>query len=188
MKIIGIQNFTEYPISTDVLVADPPWNYQSKHPFITYNQVTYERWDDQKGLEFIFSQDVHYIFLWVTNSKLIDVFKADHRKFEYKQIFTWIKTTSKNNPVFGLGNNFRNCTEQLLLFVRKGDKPLRFNERNIYTGQSKARTEKPKEFEKHLFQLLSDRDKTITYLFSGPNTEVFKDFDNLTLIDRCFLK
>lgn len=179
-------DYSSFEVSTPGLIIDPPWEYDSKHPFIQYEQVTYSRWKEPEGLDWIFSQrNVQYLFLWTTNSKLIDVLRADHKQFVYKQCITWVKTTSKGNPTFGLGNNFRNCTEQLLLFVRKGCKPLRIAERNLIIAESGKRTCKPKEFELHLVSLLEEKGIDSTYVFSGPNVDCFRD-TNLVCVDSCF--
>lgn len=172
-----------------ICIADPPWGYMdNSNPAVNRRQITYTRWDNTEGLEFIFNQDFDYIFLWVTNSLLEQVFVSNYReKYEYKQAVTWVKTTTKGNYCFGLGNNFRNCTEQLLLFVRKRCKPLRLNVRNLIVEESKERTQKPKQFEHFLINFLEEERgfrNQICYMFSGPSEEYFQD-TGITLIDNC---
>lgn len=175
------------PFST--LIIDPPWDYEDNGIRALEKQVSYSRWLNKEGLEFIFSLPSDYLFIWSTNSMIEVVLKFPQEKFIYKQIFTWVKTTKNNKLAFGLGNNFRNCSEQLLLFVRKSKippTPLRLNIRNVVLAESKPRTEKPKEFELFLVKLLEERSQNIAYIFSGPNVNCFKD-TQITVIDSCLL-
>lgn len=168
----------------EVLLCDPPWDYNDKNPSVSKKQVIYKRWNNKEGLEFLFNLSANYLFLWTTNSMLEQVFKIDYNKYgwEYKQILTWLKLTSKGNISFGLGNNFRNCTEQLLLFVRKGSKPLRLNKRNFLKEISNKRTEKPKSFELELIEFLESKGLNCCYIFSGFSIDIFEK-TNLTVVD-----
>lgn len=187
MKIIK-QDFREVDYSIySTLIIDPPWNYEDNGIKALENQICYSRWSNQEGLSFIFNLPADYLFIWSTNSMIEELLKFPQEKFIYKQIFTWVKLTKNNKLAFGLGNNFRNCTEQLLLFVRKSKKlikPLRLNIRNVILAQSGLRTEKPKEFELFLVKLLEERFQRVAYIFSGPNINCFKDTE-ITVIDSC---
>lgn len=179
-------NYLDLNIDTDVLIVDPPWDYEDKLDGINTLQTSYNRWNNKEGLEWLFSQKVDYLFIWTTNSMLYDVLRAEHKNFIYKQCITWIKQTSKGNLMYGLGNNFRNSTEQILLFVKKGCKPLRLNIRNLIFAKTGKRTIKPKVWESELIRMLNERNKTVSYVFSGPNVDLFTQFDNLRCYDICF--
>ena len=119
---------------------------------------------------------------------LEDVFNSPYKEkgYEYKQIVTWLKKTPGGKIAFGLGNNFRNCTEQLLVFVKKKSKPLRLNIRNFIEAPSGKRTSKPKAFEKEIIGLLEDRGfrDQICYIFSGPSSEL--EGTSIFAIDKIF--
>lgn len=171
-----------------ICLIDPPWDYKDKNPAVQKEQVIYSRWDNREGLSFLFSQGFDYIFIWTTNSMIEDVFSSDYRQkgYEYKQILTWLKKTPGGRLSFGLGNNFRNCTEQMLLFVKKGSRPLRLNIRNFIEAPSGKRTSKPKDFERELVRLCEERGfkNQICYIFSGLSEEL-KDTD-IFAIDKIF--
>ena len=48
-------DYSSFEVKTPGLIIDPPWEYDSKHPFIQYEQVTYSRWKEPEGLDWIFS-------------------------------------------------------------------------------------------------------------------------------------
>lgn len=187
--IITGKDFREIDYSNyKICIIDPPWDYNDKNPWVEREQVIYSRWDNQRGLEFLFSQGFEYIFIWTTNSMLEEVFKFNYQEkgYEYKQMVTWLKLTPKGNRGFGLGNNFRNCTEQMLLFVKKGFKPLRLNIRNFVEAPSLKRTCKPKAFEQELIKLLEERgfEDKICYIFSGLSEEL--NNTSVFAIDKIF--
>lgn len=162
----------------DYAIIDPPWNYNSKPLAVMYNQLTYDLWDNN-DLKLFFTQlDVDYIFLWVTNSFIPNAIEAaKDSDFDYKTIFTWVKTTTKNNLAWGLGNTFRNCTEQILVFQRKKAKCLNLSMRNCILARTGKRTAKPKEFEKNLVNRLSEKDKKGVYIFSGGKLDFIDSVD-----------
>lgn len=187
--IVSGKDFREIDYSGfKVCLIDPPWDYNDKNPAVQKEQVTYSRWDNRGGLSFLFSQEFEYIFIWTTNSMLEDVFNSPYKEkgYEYKQIVTWLKKTPGGKIAFGLGNNFRNCTEQLLVFVKKKSKPLRLNIRNFIEAPSGKRTSKPKAFEKEIIGLLEDRGfkDQICYIFSGPSSEL--EGTSIFAIDKIF--
>lgn len=173
----------------DVVLIDPPWNYKDKPPKAV-NPLSYSLWqDNDKCLELLFTKvNCDYLLVWVTNSFLYNLLRVDHYPFQYKGIVTWLKLTKNGKDFYGLGNYFRNCTEQLVLFTWKGSEPLRLLERNIIKAVAGKETEKPKEFEYNLFKSLKERglDKS-AYIFSGTNVEVFKEFD-MDAVDTKFFE
>lgn len=185
MKTLPI-DYKEYTVNTPVLLIDPPWKYDDRPKSTQIHQVTYGVWENEEGLDWIFSQPVEYIFLWATNSMLLNILQHQHKNFIYKQCVTWVKQTNKGNLAYGLGHNFRNCTEQLLLFTHKKAKPLHLNLRNVIHAPVGPRTRKPKEWEAELCRLLNDRGRSVTYVFSGPCVDVFNEFDNMICVDTCF--
>jgi N6-adenosine-specific RNA methylase IME4 len=179
----------------DFAIVDPPWDYNDKENPAISNNLTYSRWDNVQGLNTLFSLlNTKYLFLWCTNSMIEEVFKVNFNNYIYKTIITWVKETPHKKLHYGLGNTYRNCTEQLLVFSNKKEKPLRSSLRNCYidTGWFKevslSRTQKPKDFEVCLIKdLVTKGLKQGVYLFSGPNVDVFNSIENLELecVDIC---
>ena len=157
----------------DFFIIDPPWKYDDINPRFHNHQLTYNLWENNKAdLEYIMNNvNTDYIFLWVTNSMIPEI-KLDYDLFELKSIITWVKQTVKGNIVFGLGSNFRNSTEQLLLFKRKDKhiKNLHLPIRNVVMEECGKRTCKPKIFEQLLIDTLAEKKLTGAYLFSGNPT------------------
>lgn len=109
----------EYP----VIVIDPPWSYEDQldgsdaaRGGTPYSTMTI---DQICELKLPLAKDAA-VFLWVTNSHLVDplAYAQVARSWQAlyglvpKQIRTWIK------PRMGLGRVWRNDTEHLVLFVR----------------------------------------------------------------------
>lgn len=102
------------------------------------------------------AQQDAYLFLWVTNNHLPLGFQClQSWGFEYKSIFTWVKTTkasTEENPKvnIGIGHYGRNCTEHWLV-ATKG-KPGSFtshgltNIPNVIHVQRGKHSQKPEEF------------------------------------------
>lgn len=172
------KKFLKRNLRFDYAIIDPPWNYTSKPLAVMYNQLTYNLWDNE-DLQLFFNQlNVDYIFLWVTNSfipKAIEAAKGSD--FNYKTIFTWVKTTSKNNLAWGLGNTFRNCTEHIIVFQRKKSKCLNLNIRNCVLANTGKRTLKPKSFERALVDKLTEKNMRGIYIFSGGELDFIDSVD-----------
>lgn len=155
-------------VKYDFAIIDPPWNYNSKPPAVMNNQLTYSLWNND-DLKFIIDNiNVDYIFMWTTNSfvpNVIDSIKGTN--YEYKTIFTWVKTTPKGNLFYGLGNTFRNCTEQIIVLQKKKTKALNLSLRNCVLSRANKRTLKPKDFEKELVKALDLKGLKGVYIFSG---------------------
>jgi len=192
MNLIG-QDYKRYLMfveERDYAFADPPWNFEdNERPDFIRNQIVYERWNNQEGLKCLFNfLKVKYLFLWCPNALLKEVLSFDSKDYIYKTIITWVKLTSKGNLFYGLGNSFRNCTEQLLFYVHKGVKPLRSSLRNIIYEKSGKKTQKPKIGERELMtELIHKGFNEGIYLFSGENVSLFSDLD-IDLVDIIFDK
>lgn len=97
-----------------------------------------------------------YLLLWVTNNHLPLGFRClEAWGFQYKSIFTWIKTTkasTDDDPKvnFGVGHYGRNCTEHFLV-ATKGN-PGSFTKHgltaipNVIFVPRSRHSEKPQEF------------------------------------------
>lgn len=107
----------------DVILADPPWNYDAK-AFPMGNALThYTTLPDellmQMPVKDLTSKDC-MLLMWVTApmmQRAMPLFKA--WGFKYKTIFVnWVKTFQNGNPVCNMGSYTRSCSEFLLLGVR----------------------------------------------------------------------
>lgn len=162
----------------DITIIDPPWNYNQKS--IQNTQLKYDLlFDNSEFLDYVFKNiKSKHILIWTTNSMLIDVFRCNHYNFIYKSCMTWVKTTTKNNLMFGMGFSFRNCTEQLLLFSLKSEVPIRSKLRNVIIAQAGKRTIKPKKEEvKLLNEFIKIGFNKFAYIFSGPQILEFNEYD-----------
>ena len=172
------KTFLDRDTDYNFAIVDPPWNYTSKPRVLTYNQLTYSLWDNN-DLSLIFQKlNVDYIFLWVTNSFIPNAIKASEgTAFNYKTMFTWVKTTKKGGLAWGLGNTFRNCTEHLMVFQKKKAACLNLNTRNCVMARNGKRTMKPKVFERDLVERLENKGLKGVYLFSGTNLDFIDSVD-----------
>ena len=70
MNLISL-DYKEYISSMDerdVVLLDPPWDYYNSIERIKRNQLNYELWNTDEGLDFVFKNlKCKYIFMWVTN-------------------------------------------------------------------------------------------------------------------------
>lgn len=67
-----------------------------------------------------------HLWLWTTKDFLRDAFDVmEEWGFSYRQTFTWLKTTKKGAPTYGMGCWGRNGTEFLLLGTTSGSYKLR---------------------------------------------------------------
>lgn len=57
MKTLPI-DYKEYTVNTSVLLIDPPWKYDDHPKSTQIHQVTYGVWENEEGLDWIFSQPV----------------------------------------------------------------------------------------------------------------------------------
>ena len=155
-------------------IIDPPWNYDDKSPSLTDNQLTYDLWDNIKLIDIFNKLDVSYMFIWVTSSMLpvvFDCWNSSGNNYEYKTVIPWIKTTSKDNICYGLGNSFRQCCEYLVLFQKPGSDVLRLPDRALIVEETGSRTIKPKVWERQLVDKLNKKGLNGVYIFSGGNLD-----------------
>ena len=76
-----------------------------------------------------------------------------------------IKLTSKDSLFYGLGNTFRNCVEYVAIFQKSGCPVLRLSERNVIFEEVGKRTIKPKNWERNLVTILSNKHLNGVYIF-----------------------
>lgn len=154
----------------DCIIIDPPWKFDNKLRFLENHQLQYNLWDDNiKCLKYIFNNiKCKYLFIWCCNSLINEVIESSKdTSFIYKTMVTWVKLTSNDKLFYGLGNTFRNATEQLLVFQKEKCKSLNLPLRNVIMEKCGKRTIKPKQFEKDLIDLLNDKGYNTCYIFSG---------------------
>ena len=118
-----------------VIYADPPWRFTN-----VATRAAAENHYDTMSFQQIRDLPVHTLaaensalFLWTPNSFIesaLEVMKI--WGYNYKLPITWCKTSEKEPtfPNIGLGNYFRNASEQLLFGVKGKIKP---NKRNLPT-------------------------------------------------------
>jgi len=171
----------------DFAIVDPPWKYDDRHPALD-EQLDYELWlNNSTELDHLLANiNSRYIFLWTTNSMVEEAVLAISRNpiWKYKTLITWVKTTKNGKIHYGLGNNFRGSTEQMILIVRENEKPLRLKERNVFMGRPRSKTGKSRGWESKIVNTLMEKGLTKgLYLFSGKeDLDVFEKFD-LTCVD-----
>ncbi len=178
------KDFLKEEVIYDYAIVDPPWSYDDIRPKLKINQLSYNLWDNT-DLNLIFDKiNAKYLFIWVTNSMIENVFNSDFKTYKYKTLVTWSKLTTKGNLFYGLGNHFRNNTEHLMLFTNKKVKPLRSSKRNLIVEACGKRTQKPKTFESALISEFENKGMSGLYLFSG-DCIMFNDF-NIDCVDINF--
>jgi len=104
-----------------LIVVDPPWSYSLRETDATHRgRCPYPSMSDEQILNLPIGAIAHqdsYLLLWVTNNHLPLGFSClNYWGFEYKSIFTWIKTTkasTDDEPIanMGIGHYGRNCSE-----------------------------------------------------------------------------
>ena len=143
-----------------LIVADPPWSYNLRESDPSHRgRCPYPSMSDEQILSLpigSIAADDAYLILWVTNNHLPLGFECLKKwGFEYKSIFTWVKTTKASteenpNANMGVGHYGRNCTEHSLI-ATKG-KPGSFTKlgltavRNIVFAPRTKHSEKPQAF------------------------------------------
>ena len=177
---MDFQEFLDKNIHYGFAIIDPPWSYDDKSLALTNNPLTYELWDNLKLIDIFEKINVDYIFMWVTSSMLpvlFDCHNSSVNNFEYKTIIPWVKTTSKDNICYGLGNSLRQCCEYLVLFQKPNIPVLRLADRALIVEASGERTFKPKMFEQGLVKKLTEKGLTGVYIFSGGNLKFIDSVD-----------
>ena len=147
-------------IDYKLIVIDPPWQYHLRETDVSHRgRCPYPSMSDEQILSLPIGSIAHtdsYLLLWVTNNHLPLGFSClNYWGFEYRSIFTWVKTTkasSEEEPKvnFGIGHYGRNCTEHFLVATR--GKPGCFtnheltNIPNTIFAPRSGHSEKPSEF------------------------------------------
>ena len=166
----------------DYIILDPPWRFKSTPPAVFKEQLIYNLWNDNIGeLNWILNNiNAKYVFIWTCNSILNETFDAiKNTPYIYKTILTWVKETPKGNLFYGLGNTFRNATEQLMVVQRKSTskqpiKALNLTMRNVIFAPAGRRTIKSKGFEEELIETLNAKNLKGCYIFSGDSAQNLK--------------
>jgi len=127
------------------IVIDPPWEYdeniigRTKPEYALMNIKELEEKDIMK-----YAQDSCHLYIWTTNAFIWKAIALGKKwGFEYKTLLTWIK------PSVGIGTYFRNSTEHICFFIKKGSKSTR--DKSVGTWFQAKRgehSEKPEEFYK----------------------------------------
>ncbi len=182
-KYIQQMDFKDYSI------IDSPWSYNDKPPHLFKNQLSYSLWNDNyNDLKFIFDNiKCDYIFLWITNSLLDVGFKVINdcsSIWKYKTCVTWNKLSKNKKLFYGLGNTFRNSTEQLLVLSKIKKPPLGLNLRTTIMESCGDRTIKPKKFESELINILNlNKNFKGCYLFCGKKI-LNLDIENVDILNE----
>jgi len=123
------------------IVADPPWQFrrQPKSVGPNYKLLTL---DVIKSfpIKDIADENAH-LYLWIPNAFIkegVEVMTA--WGFEYKTLITWAKHQ------IGVGNYYRNATEQILFGVRGRLPILQKNLRTWFLADRREHSRKPDEF------------------------------------------
>lgn len=184
------------------LVIDPPWPFQvwSKATGNGRSAESHYRtmsWEDLAALgPYIdtVADENCAMFLWAcrpSQHQALELVQEGwnkglpkRRRWTYKtEAFTWVKTTKKGNPAFGLGYWTRANTEPVLLFARGKVQRIAKNVPQVVLAPSLRHSQKP--------EIVQDR---IEALVGGPYLEMFarRHRSNWTCIgwelDRCDIR
>jgi N6-adenosine-specific RNA methylase IME4 len=179
-----------------LIVCDPPWNYNLRETDVSHRgRCSYPSMSDQQILDMpigaIASSDA-YLLLWVTNNHLKLGFDClENWGFEYKSIFTWVKTTkasTDDEPIanMGIGHYGRNCTEHFLV-ASKG-KPPSFTKlglagiKNVIFAPRYGHSEKPQRFwDDVAYPLAQKLEGSAIELFARQKRDGFDSWGSLEL-------
>lgn len=132
-------------MSYNVLLVDPPWNYNNKRTGGSMSSGSAQQYDvlTLGQLHRLRLGDVcdrsAVLFLWATTPMLPEALSVmEAWGFKYKTLHTWVKTGR-----LGMGFWFRVQTEFLLVGVRGSVRPFRLAERNVYSGRPGQHSAKP---------------------------------------------
>lgn len=165
-----------------VIVADPPWQYEDplggkkgmarKPGSVGVRRSAESKYSVMKLPDIVglapqvqdVAADASVLCLWCPNPLLETHGFPTMRAwgFEYKQLFTWVKTTKHGKLAFNMGRNFRNATQSALLGVRGKPKCLNRSQRNVSLDPATRHSEKP--------ETIQDR---LELMFNGPYLELF---------------
>lgn len=129
----------------NVIVADPPWQYEKRvNDSTSRNQVGYPTMTQEEICALDVASIAHddcILWLWTTNAHMEQAYWVTQAwGFQVKTILTWVK------PSIGMGDWLRGQTEHCLLAVR-GKPTIRLSgESTVLHGPRRAHSEKPDEF------------------------------------------
>jgi N6-adenosine-specific RNA methylase IME4 len=123
------------------IVCDPPWQFrrQPKSVGPTYKLLTLDeiKLVPIKGI----SDENAHLYLWIPNAFIKEgVAVMEAWGFSYKTVITWVKHQ------VGVGNHFRNSSEQILFGVRGRLPLLRRDLRTWFLADRRQHSRKPDEF------------------------------------------
>ena len=131
------------------LVADPPWRYNSKLEGLRgatdYPTMTVEELMTMPvGL---WAEDNAHLYLWTTDAFMVPAHRiASAWGFEVKNVLTWVKGQSTDDPRMGVGFYFRHASE-FVLFCTRGSLPVKRHDiANVFAAPRSKHSEKPAAF------------------------------------------
>ena len=150
-----------------IVYADPPWHFGSRRcsrPFTgEQERLPYETqssdWICDLPVDEI-SLPNSVLFLWTTDAHLplaLRVMKA--WGFKYKTVgFVWFKKTTKNKPVFVMGNWTNKSTELCLLGAKGRSHAFVVSRkiRQLVEAKRKSHSQKPDEVRRRIVELMGD--------------------------------
>ncbi len=131
------------PGKFEVIVVDPPWQYDSRAEDSTHraaNPYPSMTLEEIKALEIPADEDC-ILWLWTTNAFMRQAYEVlDAWGFTPKTILTWCKSH------FGLGDWLRGATEHCILAVKGKPVVTLTNQTTIIYGTLREHSRKPSEF------------------------------------------
>lgn len=128
-----------------VIVADPPWSYDSRAEDATHRAANpYQSMtiDDIRAMPIAsLAHEDSILWLWTTNAHMREAFTVlDAWGFKHKTILTWEKDR------MGTGDWLRGQTEHCLMAVRGKPTILLTNQTTVLRGPLREHSRKPDEF------------------------------------------
>lgn len=173
-------------------LADPPWEFDDEP---RHFGIDYTRWESNivNLVGLAMNINTPLFFLWSPVALSEEVFRAmgihnqmvKRKQFWlYKSRFTWRKITKNGKVAYGTGHWARNSVEDLFIFAKPNQKPIRLNMRNSFDEEYFGNTHKPRTFEYTLIKELYERGvHKGVYLFSGKDRLEFFQTYNVHLVD-----
>jgi N6-adenosine-specific RNA methylase IME4 len=123
------------------IVADPPWKFQRQSERIRPRYSLMELEAIKRVPVSNLAAENSHLYLWVPNALIRDGLTVMGAwGFEYKTLLTWAKYS------LGVGNYFRNATEQVLFGIKGRLPSLRKNARTWFLADRREHSRKPDEF------------------------------------------
>jgi N6-adenosine-specific RNA methylase IME4/ParB-like chromosome segregation protein Spo0J len=121
-----------------VIVADPPWRYESGNS-LPYPTMDIEEIKAMPVAEI--ADDNAILWLWTTNAHLLVAFDVVNAwGFEYRSLLTWVKDR------MGTGEWLRGQTEHCILAIRGRPVFLHGNHATVLEAAGREHSRKPEEF------------------------------------------